>query len=88
MSVLQPEGLIGHEWKADRRLCRGSVPSVVNASGHLCRVSLGPREGSTRVISLRFARPLSGSAMPDPRLDGVGFVWGRCFQGRRFLSSS
>jgi hypothetical protein len=35
MSALQTEGLIGHEWEADLRLCRGSVRGVVNAAGHL-----------------------------------------------------
>jgi hypothetical protein len=35
MSALRPEGFVGHEWEADRRLHRGSLPSIVNVSGHL-----------------------------------------------------
>jgi hypothetical protein len=35
MSALQPEGLVGHEWEADQRLCRGLVPGVVNVASHL-----------------------------------------------------
>jgi hypothetical protein len=47
--------LVGHEWEADRCFCRGSVPGVVSAVGHLWRVSLGSGEGSTGVVSLRLA---------------------------------
>jgi hypothetical protein len=34
MSALQPEGFVGLEWEAERRLCRGLVPNVVNATRH------------------------------------------------------
>jgi hypothetical protein len=74
MIALQSEGLVGHEWKAARRLCRGLTPGIINATCHLCRVSLGPGEGSTRVVSLRFAQPLSNSTMPDPGLGASVFV--------------
>lgn len=47
---------------------------VVNVASHLWRVGLGPGEGSTRVISLRFTRPLFSFAMPDPELGVVGFI--------------
>jgi hypothetical protein len=47
----------GHKWKAKRRLCRGSVTGVVDVVGQLWWTSLGLGEGSTRVVSLRFARP-------------------------------
>jgi hypothetical protein len=52
MSALQLEGLVGHGWVVDRCFYRGSVPGVVNATGHLRWVNLGPGEGSTRVVSL------------------------------------
>jgi hypothetical protein len=35
MSALQAEGLVGHEWEADQRLCRGLVSGVVNVASHL-----------------------------------------------------
>jgi hypothetical protein len=57
MSVLHPEKHIGQEWEVDWHLYRSSVPSVVNVVGHLRRVSLGPGEGSTRVVSLCFTLP-------------------------------
>jgi hypothetical protein len=41
MSVMQPEGSVGHEWEADRRSRCGSVPGVVNVASHLWRVSQG-----------------------------------------------
>jgi hypothetical protein len=49
MSALQ------HEWEADRRLYRGSMPGIVNVTGHLWWVDLELGEGSTRVVSLWFA---------------------------------
>jgi hypothetical protein len=39
---------------------RGSLSSVVNVVGHLQWVSLGPGEGSTRAVSLRFALGAKG----------------------------
>jgi hypothetical protein len=82
MSVSQPEGLVGHEWEVDRHLCHSLVSNVVNATNHLWWVGLGPGDGSTRVVSLLFARhPISGSAMPDPGLGAAGFVWGRVLPG-------
>jgi hypothetical protein len=86
MSVLQPKGLVGHVWEADRRLNRGSTPGIVNAVGHSWQVGLELGEGSTRVVSLRFSLPLSSSTTPDLELSAAGFVWGRFFQDRRFLS--
>jgi hypothetical protein len=52
MSVMQPEGFVGHEWEADRCSCRGSVSHMVNVASYLRRVSLGPSAGSTRVVTL------------------------------------
>jgi hypothetical protein len=73
MSAMRIEGSVGHDWEADRRSCRGSVPSVVNATGYLRQASLGLDMGSTRVVSLRHAWPLvPGSSMPDL---GLGVVW-------------
>jgi hypothetical protein len=40
-------------------------------------VSLGRARDPTRVISLRFARPISSSTTPSPRLGVVWFVWER-----------
>jgi hypothetical protein len=86
MSVLHHDELIGHEWEADRRLNRGSTLGIVNAAGHSWRVGLEPGEGSTQVVSLRFALPLSGSTTRDLELSVAGFVRGWCFQDRHFLS--
>jgi hypothetical protein len=88
MSTLQPKGLVGHEWEVDRCLYHGSTPSIVNAASHLQWVSIGPGEGSTRVVSLQFACHLSSSAMPDPRLGASGFVRGQVLLGQTFPSSS
>jgi hypothetical protein len=33
MSVVQPEGFLGHEWEVDRRPPHGSMPGMVNATG-------------------------------------------------------
>jgi hypothetical protein len=49
-------GLVGREWEMDRRLYRGSVRDIVNAVDYLWWVGLGPADGSTRVVSLRFGR--------------------------------
>lgn len=84
MSAVWSEGFIGLEWKADWSLCCGSVSRVVNAVGYLRRVSQGPSAGSTRVVCLRHAHPLLGSAMLDPRLGVAWFDRGRFFQGRRY----
>lgn len=65
MSDIRSEGFIGQEWEVDRRLRYGSVSGVVNATGYLQRVSLGPGTESTRVVSLRHARP---SYLVSPRL--------------------
>jgi hypothetical protein len=35
MSALWPDGFVGNEWEADRRLCRGSVLDAINAGGLL-----------------------------------------------------
>jgi hypothetical protein len=35
MSVMRPEGSVGHEWEVDRRPRCGSVLGVVNAASHL-----------------------------------------------------
>jgi hypothetical protein len=62
MSVMQPEGSVGHEVEADRHPHCSSVPGVVNAVSHLWQVSLRPGAGSTRVVPFRHAHPpLSGS---------------------------
>ena len=47
--MLQLEELTDHE-------SEGFARRKVNAVGHLWRVSLGPDEWSTRVVSLRFVR--------------------------------
>jgi hypothetical protein len=89
MSAMRFEVFIGHEWKANRRLRCGSVPGIVYAIDYLRRVSLRSVAGSTRVVSLRHACPLSGSATPRP--------WARCrevqprvgsFRADIFISSS
>jgi hypothetical protein len=46
MSAMRLEGSVGHEWEADKHPLCGPVPSVVNAAGHLWRVSLGLGAGS------------------------------------------
>jgi hypothetical protein len=81
MSTPQAEGLTCHEWVADRLFYFGSVSGVVNATGHLWRVSLGPDKESTRVASLRLARPLSSSTSFDLRLSASMFIRGGCFAG-------
>jgi hypothetical protein len=50
MSAMRPEGSVGHEWEVDRCPLYGPVPSVVNAVGHLWRVSLGLGTRSIRVV--------------------------------------
>jgi hypothetical protein len=35
MSALRPEGFVGYEWEADRRLRCGSVSGIVNETSHL-----------------------------------------------------
>jgi hypothetical protein len=81
-----PRGFVGHEWEVDWRLYRSSAPGIVNVVGHLWQVSLGPSEGSTRVVSLRFARP---PCLAPPRLTPGsvprGSFGGEYFQGRHFL---
>jgi hypothetical protein len=90
-------GLVGHEcatgWGARRSwvggraaLYYGLVIGVVNASNHLRRANLGLGEESTRVTSVRFARPpflappcLTPGSVPR------GWSGSRRFQGRRFL---
>lgn len=42
-----PEGFVGHEWDADRRLRHGSMLGVVNVTSYLRWVSLGTEAGST-----------------------------------------
>jgi hypothetical protein len=42
MSVLQPEGLVTHEWEADRHLYRGSMPDIVNEAGGSFSVRQAP----------------------------------------------
>jgi hypothetical protein len=75
-------GAVGHVWEADRRPRCGSVPDAFNATSHLWRVSPGPGPESTRMVPFRHARPpLSGSAMPNPRLGAAGFDQRRIFQG-------
>jgi hypothetical protein len=54
----------------------GSVPGVVIEANHLWWVSLGLGEDTTRVPCLRFARPSSCSATPDPRLGASRFIRG------------
>jgi hypothetical protein len=70
MSALWYEGLIGYEWEVDRRLRCGSMPGTVNVAGHLWWVSLGPGEGSTRVVSLRLTC-LPCLALPRPTPGGA-----------------
>jgi hypothetical protein len=88
MSATQSEGLLGHEWEVDRRLCHGSAPGVVNATGHLWQVGLGPGEGSTRVVSLWFTRP--PCLVPQrPTLGSVSWVRpGLVLLGQMFPFSS
>lgn len=76
MSALWAEGLVGHEWKADRCPCYHSMLGMVNTTCHLWRVDFGPDEGSTRVISLWFAVPSIQFHHPDPRLGVVGLIRG------------
>jgi hypothetical protein len=78
MSAMRFEGFVGHEWEADQRPHCGSVSGVINVTNHLWRVSLGPGAGSTQVVSFQHAQsPLSGSAMPGPRLGAIGSDRGR-----------
>jgi hypothetical protein len=44
--VPQLEGLVDHECEADCRLCCGSVPGIVSATGHLMADQSRPGEGS------------------------------------------
>jgi hypothetical protein len=77
--VLQPKGLIGHEWEADRRLYRGSAPGVVNVDGRLLWASLGLGEGYTRVVSLHLFALLSSSTTPNLGSVPRGSPGSRCF---------
>lgn len=86
INAQQSEGFVGHEWKADQHLYRGSTPVIVYVVGQLWRVSIGPGKGSTRVVSLRFASPPC-LAPPRPTLGSVpqGSSEGGLFHGKRFL---
>jgi hypothetical protein len=64
------------------------VPGIVNVAGNLQWVSLGLGEGSTGVVSLRFAYPLFSFAMLDPGLSALEFIRGRVLPGQTFPSSS
>jgi hypothetical protein len=77
--ALQPNGLIGHEWEADRRLCRGLVLGIVNATDHLWWVGLRSDEGSTRVIPLWFAHPYLVPPRPTSGSMSRGSSGGGCF---------
>jgi hypothetical protein len=82
MSAMRPEGSVSHEWEADRCPRCDSVLGVVNAAGHLWRISLWPGTRSTRVVPFRHTcPPLSGSATPNPRLGALGFDWGQVRPG-------
>jgi hypothetical protein len=86
MSVIGPEVLVGHEWEADRRYTVARCQAWLNAVGYLWRVSLGSGTGSTRVVSFRHVQPpLSGSAMPNPRLDAAGFDRGWVLLGLTYV---
>jgi hypothetical protein len=61
----------------DSRLHHGSSLSTVNATGHLRQVRIELGAGSTRVVPSGSHDPLSGSAMPDPRLGAMGLVQGQ-----------
>jgi hypothetical protein len=74
MSIIRPEGPVGHDWEADLRPRYGSVPGVINAVSHLWWVSLRLGAGSTRVAPFKHTQlPLPGPAMPSPRLGAAGF---------------
>jgi hypothetical protein len=73
MSAMRPEGLVGHEWKADRCPCYDSVPGMVNAASHLWRVSPEPGAGPTQPV------PSDTSVLPcqaPPRLALGKVLWG------------
>jgi hypothetical protein len=82
MSVMRPEGFIGHVWEANRCPRCISVLGMVNVTRYLRRASLGPGAGSTRMVFLRHAQPPpSGSATPNPGLGAAGFDQGRVLLG-------
>ena len=77
MSVSQTEGLIGYEWEADRLSYCGLAPVVVNATGHLWRVSFGPGEESTRWLPLGSSAPFLALHRPTSGLGASGFIRGQ-----------
>jgi hypothetical protein len=85
MNVLQPKGLVGHEYVAGRGAHRsrvgggpvlycGSVLGIICAVRHLWWVSLGPSEESTRVAFSVRPTPLSSSATTTLGLGASGFI--------------
>jgi hypothetical protein len=78
MSVIRPEGSVGHDWEADLRPRYGSVPGMINVVvSHLWWVSPRLGAGSTRVAPFQHTQlPLPGPAMPSPRLGAAGFDQG------------
>jgi hypothetical protein len=92
INALQSEGLVSHEcsspqrfvdleWDAERCLYCGSAPSTVNVVGHSWKVGFGPGAGSTQVVSLQHAWPLSGFATTDFEFGVAGFIQGRVLLG-------
>jgi hypothetical protein len=76
----KPRGCVGHEWGGPALYC-DLVSGVVNTSGHLRWVSLGPGEEPSRVVSFRFAQPPLLLRHDRPQLGSLGFIWGRVLSG-------
>jgi hypothetical protein len=55
MSVMRPEGSVGHEWKVTDIRVVARCEAWLNVVDYLWRVSLGPYARSTRLVLFRHA---------------------------------
>lgn len=86
MSALRPARFVGHEWEMDRRLHRGSLPDVINATDHLCGSVLGQTWNSLEWFPFGATGHPAGSITPNPGFGATGFVRGGCLHSRHYLS--